>query len=90
MAFTDQDILEDLAQAKKRVAKVHDQLMTATGRAYHAKGRIARLWWEVMVDIHDSRLAKADDALHHLTRIARRRGLISHRSARRDTFADHF
>lgn len=89
MAFTDQDVLEDLAEAKKRVAMIHAQLMAATSRAYYAKGRIARLWWEIMVDIHDSRLAKADDAFHQIQRIARRRGLLDHRSARAARFADH-
>lgn len=90
MEATDQDILEDLDAAQVRVAQVLASLNMATDRAYHASNRIARLWWEWRVWRLDDLLAKADERMHHLKRIARRRGLLDHRSARRATFSDHF
>lgn len=90
MEPTDQDILEDLDDSQVRVAQILAALTMATDRAYHARNRIARLWWEWRVWRLDDLLAKADDRLHHLKRIARRRGLLEHRATRRATFSDHF
>lgn len=90
METTDQDVLEDLDAAQVRVAQILASLNMATDRAYHAKNRIIRLWWEWRVWRLDDLLAKADDRMLALKRVARRRGLLGHRSARRATFSDHF
>lgn len=90
MEATDQDILEDLDAARDRVIDLDRIRWALLVGLTLGPGPIRRLWILWRLSRVERRREKAREISAHLQRIARRRGLLGHRTARRATFADHF
>lgn len=90
METTDQDVLEDLARSDREAQRL---MLKAFSLDEKADGHgVALVRWIYRLRYHRtvSDLVRAQEEHSAFKRIARRRGLLGHRSARRATFSDHF